>query len=469
MNKKYKTLISNTAIFAVGNLLVKLIAFFLMPLYTSVLTTEQYGISELLNSSIEIVLPIFTLSIIEALYRFSIDKNADHSSLFANSLSIVVIGDIVVVFICVIIWILFDYQYSFEFGLLYCSTTLYKLTIQFARGLGHSKRYALYGVLNALILVLSNCILLVVLHGGIKAYLLSFAISHGVVGIIALFASGEYKFLKATKLNTPLLKTMIQYSLPGIPNMLSWWVNSVSDRYIILLFMGSGVAGLYTAASKLPAMINIVTSIFQQAWQFSTATEIDKKDNKSFFSNVFMAYSFTCLLVCTVLVALNKVVCAVLLKSDFYIAWKFVPLLLLAATFGCYSTYFGTFYNAMKNNKMLMVSTIVGAIVNLVLNFTLIPFLGGIGAAIATVVSYAIVLIIRVVDINKILSLDIPYKKWIVQMAVVTLYSLTATYVDSNIVCFFTIIPIVVIFIMNLDFIKDCYRLGIKRFSKFQK
>lgn len=437
-----------------------------MPLYTSALTTEQYGVSELLNSSIEIVLPVCTLSIVEALYRFSIDKDADHQSLFANSICIAIIGDVVVVFFCFILGFIFKYDYALEFALLYCSTVLFRVTIQFARGLGHTKRYALYGVLNALILVASNYILLVVMHGGIQAYLLSFAISHGVTGIIAFFLSKEYKFLKRTCLNIPLLKSMLKYSLPGIPNMLSWWVNSVSDRYIVLLFCGSGLTGLYTAASKLPAMVNIVTSIFQQAWQYSTAKEIDEKDNKEFFTNVFKVYSIICLLICTLLIILNKLICSLLLKSDFYTAWRFVPLLLLAATFGCYSSYFGTFYNAIKRNKMLMVSTVVGAIVNISLNFIIIPFLGGVGAAIATAVSYAIVLLIRVVNISKVIQLEISYSKWIIQILSVTVFAILASFIESKLLYSISVIPFAIILIVNLSFIRKGCKICLEKIKK---
>ena len=95
-NNKYIALVSNTAIFAVGNILIKLIAFFLMPLYTYVLTTEQYGIAELLNSSIEIVVPIATFCIVEALYRFAIDEDANHIKIFTNAIVILLICYIIV-------------------------------------------------------------------------------------------------------------------------------------------------------------------------------------------------------------------------------------------------------------------------------------------------------------------------------------------------------------------------------------
>ena len=70
---KFKQLFSNTVIFALGNFLSKIVLLILMPLYTSALNTEQYGISELINNSIELILPIATLCITDAVFRFSID------------------------------------------------------------------------------------------------------------------------------------------------------------------------------------------------------------------------------------------------------------------------------------------------------------------------------------------------------------------------------------------------------------
>ena len=456
-NNKYKLLISNTAIFAIGNLLVKLISFFLMPLYTSVLTTEQYGVAELLNSTVEIVLPIATLSIVDALYRFSIDSESDHEMLFVNSAVIVFWGDIAVILLSIVLSLAFDYQYAFEFCLLFIATTLYRLTTQFARGMGHTKRFALYGVINALLLVCSNCILLLKMNGGIKAYLLSFSIGYGISGIIAFLFSKEYLFLHLKKYNKKMMKEMLIYSLPGIPNMLSWWVNSVSDRYIILLFCGPGIAGLYTAASKLPAMINIVSSIFQQAWQYSTAKEINKNDNNGFFTNVFDAYSFVCVFLCSVLIVFNKIICYVLLKSEFYSAWKFVPVLLVAATFGCYSAYFGTFYNALKNNKMLMISTVVGAIVNIISNFILIPIIGGIGAAIATLTSYLIIVIIRVIDIRNKVVISIKYSKWVMQIFVLIVEALCAGMLNSSLSYYICGICTLILMFLDYSFLKKVF------------
>ena len=399
------------------------------------------------------MLPLATLCIVEALYRFSIDENTNHSELFMNSLFVIVIGDIVVAIGSVVCYYCIGYTYALYFLLLFITTTFYKVTCQFARGLGHVKRYALYGVTNSLILVASNVVLLGIFKGGVAAYLLSFSISYGISGILALVFSREYKFIQKDQLNFRSLKEMLSYSLPSIPNMLSWWVNSLSDRYIVLLFWGSGITGLYTAASKLPAMINLVTSIFQQAWQYSTATEIDSEDNSSFFSNIFRGYAYFCALACGGLLILNKIICKILLQSDFYSAWKFVPLLLLAATFGCIATYFGTFYNAVKNNKMLMVSTIVGAIINFGLNFFLIPQYGGMGAAIATAFSYFVIMVIRMVDVCRFINIKIDFTRFWIQFLTLFIAVLFSCR-KSNISLLIPIFMFVIILISDMWLLK---------------
>ena len=433
MMEKYKTLILNIIIFAFGSFLVKLISFILMPIYTSFLTTEQYGVAELLNSIVEIVLPIVTLCIIEALYRFSIDNKNDYSTLFTNSIALVILGNILVGIICLILKFVFKINYCFIFWGLYCSCTLYKVTIQFARGLGHSKRYSLYGIINSIILILSNIILLKNFNMGITGYILSFVLGYGITAIIALILSKEYKYFSISSLNKKILLEMLKYSMPCIPNMISWWFNSVSDRYMIIAFCGIHIGGLYTAASKLPALINVISSIFQLAWQYSTAKEISKDNSHIFFNTVLKWYAFITINSCLFLIIINDKISEVLLKDEFYAARVYVPLLLIAALFGCFSTYFGTFYNAMKDNKKLMQSTLYGALINIFLNLFLIPKFSAFGAAVATLITYLFIMIYRYIDIKKYINIKIDYKLFIIRIICIFIVAVSSIFITKKI------------------------------------
>lgn len=453
MISKYRLLISNMIIFAIGNIAVKLISFFLMPIYTSVLTTSQYGMAELLNNAVEIVLPITTLCVIDALYRFSIDTDIDYSSIFSISCLTVIIGDICVGIGCFIIYKLFNYEYLNYFFLLFISTTLYKLTTQFARGMGHIRRYSAYGIINALILISSNYILLVIFKTGVCGYLFSFSLGYGITGIVAFFVSKQYKYIKLHGINKDYINQMLSYSIPNIPTMLSWWVYNLSDRYVVLIFWGTGIAGLYTAGSKIPAMINLIATIFQMAWQYSTAVEIEDQRSKEFFSNVFRIFSYFCILVCSMLMLANKLICHLLLQADFYVAWRFIPILLVSATFGAIGIFFGTFYNALKSNKMLMFSTVVGGLINIILNFILIPYIGVYGAAIATAISYCFVMIIRIWDIRNKVEMTMNSKKFICQCILLTIIVACACF-DNIILQFVSFGASVGIIISDIEVVK---------------
>lgn len=431
--ERYKTLILNIITFAFGSFLVKFISFILMPIYTSVLTTEQYGIAELLNSIVEIVLPIVTLCIIEALYRFSIDAKQNYNTLFTNSIVLVFLGNILVGMVCLILKFTFKIDYCFIFFGLYCSCTLYKVTTQFARGLGHSKRYSLYGIINSVILILSNIILLRKFNMGIAGYILSFIIGYGITAIISIILSKEYKYFSIKSFNIITLKEMLTYSVPCIPNMISWWFNSVSDRYMIIAFCGIHIGGLYTAASKLPALINVISSIFQLAWQYSTAKELNKEGSHIFFNTVLKWYAFVAINFCLCLIIINNQISAILLKEQFYEAKIYVPLLLIAALFGCFSTYFGTFYNAKKDNRKLMHSTLYGAIINVALNLCLIPIFSAFGAALATLISYLFIMIYRYIDIRKSIKIELNINTFIIRIICIFIAAISTMVTNKNI------------------------------------
>lgn len=140
---------------------------------------------------------------------------------------------------------------------------------------------------------------------------------------------------------------------------------------------------------------------------------------------------YLCVCLGSLLIVFNKTICRLLLQADFYIAFKYVPFLLLAAIFGCISIYFGTFYQAMKDNMMLMTSTMIGAVVNVILNFILIPWYEGLGAAIATVISYIIVVIIRVYDIEKKIPIKIDWFKAMVQIGCLIILAISSSFAFS--------------------------------------
>ena len=417
-------LLGNTLVFALGGLAIKAVSLVLMPLYTTALTAGEYGTAELLNSAIEIVLPLLSAGVVEALYRFSIDDDVPKDELFAGSLVVLGGGVVCAGVACALGRVLWNMEHAGSFFVLFCSVCVFKATTQLARGLGHVRRFVAYGLINALAMVVSTYLLLVRAHLGVEGYLWSFTIGYLVGGLVAFLGSAEYRLLAPFRVDRDLLRRMLVYSLPLVPNLLSWWLVSVSGRYVVLWGSGVVAAGLFTAASKMPALVNIVASVFQQAWQYSTAREINSPDRGAFFGVVMRGYSLATLTVAGLVIALNRPISRVMLQAEFAEGWRYVPLLMLVASFGVISIFFESFYQALKNSGVLMASTALGAGVNVVLGVALVPFMGPWGAGLAGAVAYMLVLVVRARDLRRRINLPIDRLRLTYQLAL--LISITA-------------------------------------------
>lgn len=425
---EYTKLAKNTLIFAAGNILTKLVYFLMVPLYTSALSTAQYGVAEMLNTLIEILYPIVTVCIVDALYRFTIDDDSDFEQVFGISTRIVLesVG-VVLVFSGVAFAVTRDVN-CILFFFLYASYCIYKLFLQFARGLGYNVRFSIAGVLNALVLTGMNVFLLLGLHGGVRSYILSIIVANVVAAVYIFFAAKEYQHLpRRFTPDRQLRRSMLRYALPNIPNMLSWWIVNVSDRYLLLFLVSDAACGTYTAASKLPSLISTFSMIFQQAWQYSATKERKSENHDQFCSDIFKIYSAFLVCFTAVVVLCTIPLSRLILHNEFYEGRFVLPVLMVASVFGCYSGYFGTFYGVVKKNMMAMVSTVASAVCNIALNLLLIPIIGGLGAAYATLVSYALIVIIRAVDTRKYVKLKVPVGKILLENALLILEAVVMT------------------------------------------
>lgn len=438
-----------------------------MPIYTLSLSTYDFGIADLLNNSLQLIIPIFTLSISDGIFRFSLDKGAKYDELLSNGIRILNYSYIVVA-LGIAIAILFRAEtYWIYFGILYITESFRGVLAQFTRGLGKVKEFAINGIIAAIALFISTYFLISILNYGIDGYLLSFIIANTCAILYLLFCVGIRKYISASKYNRVLIGCLIAYCLPLVPNMLSWWITSISSRYIIAFYSGLTLSGLFAAASKIPALINIISSIFQMSWQFASVKEYNESNKSVFYSIVFKYYTTGIILIGAILIALMPQISRLVLKGDFYEAWTFTPLLLLSSMIGCFSVFFGTFYAVVKENKKAMTTTVVGSIVNIVVCLTLIPFYDAFGALIANLLSYIIIVYLRVQHCKNYIALTVNWPKIIISLSLIltecilmminTTISLISAY----------LIPIILIIIYFNDIITIMFKVRIYLTSRF--
>ena len=215
-----------------------------------------------------------------------------------------------------------------------------------------------------------------------------------------------WKYIRIKSKDEELKKQMIKYSSPLILNNIGWWITNASDRYILTAMKGLSENGIYSVSYKVPSILNVVQAIFSQAWIMSAVKAYDDKENE-FIGQTYQIYNCVFVLLCSVIIIFTKIITKILAANDFYIAWRYAPFLMISVLFTSLSNFLAGLFAASKESKIMGKTTIIGAVINIILNIILIYFIGTIGAAISTMISYIVVWFSRIKMLKNIINLEV--------------------------------------------------------------
>jgi O-antigen/teichoic acid export membrane protein len=406
---KYKTLVSNTALISLGTFGSKLLVFFMVRFYTGYLTTEQYGIADLITQTANLLLPIISVGITDGVFRFAIDSKIDRKSVFSSGVYTITLGGLAFALIVPILWITHQFDGYIWLIVLYTMFSCYhSLCSKYIRACGSTAFFAIQGIVNTSLVIVLNILFLAVFNFGVTGYVLSVAIADLLSTLLIVVRDKLWRDV-TFKVDKTVLKEMLRYSIPMIPATIFWWVTSVSNRYFVNGFFGADANGIYAVAYKIPTLLTLISTVFMQAWQFSAVleSENDRKAHIDFFSKVWGSFQSVMFLVAGVVTALSIPLIKILTTESFYGASKYIPMLTAAMVYSAFANFMGSVYVVEKRSKNSFLTTMVGAIATLVLTLLLIKTpLGVQGAAIATFVSYLLVFVIRAINASKY----IPFK-----------------------------------------------------------
>ena len=396
---RYRYLLKNIGLLTLSSFATKLLSFFLVPLYTNILSTTEYGTYDLFNTTIGVLLPILTLNIQEAVMRFSIDSKYNRKSIVTVAARYLIFSNSFVILGLLVNYIftfsLIAKQYAIFFFLMFLSQSLSGLITMYVRGIDKISDLSVSSVIASVITICLNVSFLAFFHWGLIGYFMANIIGPMVQSLYLIIKAHVVGDIQLRRAYQSEKNEMVNYSKPLIANSIAWWINNASDRYVVVFFCGLAENGIYSVASKIPSILNIFQTIFNQAWTLSAVKDFDPEDRNGFFSNTYKVYNCMMVVLCSGIIAFDKILAGFLYAKDFFIAWKYVPWLTIAIVFGAMSGYIGGFFAAVKDSKIFAKSTVYGAITNIILNLILTPIMGALGAAIATAVSYFEVWIFR--------------------------------------------------------------------------
>ena len=227
------------------------------------------------------------------------------------------------------------------------------------------------------------------------------------VTVIIFLAARLYRDFSLKHFSTDTMKQMLKFSIPYIPTTMLWLITSVSDRYIVKAFCGIEETGLYAAAYKIPTLLTLACGVFIEAWQFSAVKDADGAERERFFGTVYRCYLAFIFVASAVLIGGSKLFTDLLLADSYYSSWRFVPILVAATVFSTLVSFMGSVYFVEKKSVLSMITALMGTVINIILNFIMIPDHGAMGASVATFISYLAVYVVRAYDTRKFVKFNL--------------------------------------------------------------
>lgn len=440
MGGKYRYLLKNIGLMTISNFASKILSFLLVPLYTNVLTTSEYGVFDFYVTSILLLTPLLSSNILDAVMRFSLDKNSNPNDVFSIGLRYCIIA----VFACLLLTIVNLRMHIIEtltmypvyFILYFTFSLLQDLMNQFARGLEKISDVAVGGIINSVVVVSLNIYFLIYLKLGVNYYFLSYIIAFAITSVYLIVRLKVWRYIVPCEHNDTLKKGMISYSRPLILQNIGSWINNLSDRYIVTWLCGTAANGIYSISYKIPSMLTVFQTIFNQAWTIS-AVKSYNDDQDNFYTKIYRMYNLGTVVLCSILIIMDKLIARILFAKEFYEAWKYAPFLIISVVFNSMAGLLGGVLIAAKKSNEIAITTVVGASVNTVLNIAFVLIWGPVGAAIATLISYFLVWITRIITIHRIIKIRINLGRDIFVYIVLLLQAVMLLWLPSSIFLYF--------------------------------
>jgi len=460
LSARNKELFRNTFLFAISNFASKLLVFLMIPLYTSVLSTEDYGLVDIISTTVLLLLPIFTLTIAEGVLRYCLTGKEHANDYLTIGLKITTLGCLVVlVFAFPVVYFFKLNTFYYFIPIIFLTQSYSRLFGRFARGIDKVRNVAVAGVLETFTIVTCNLLLLLVFEFGVMGYLLSMVAGYSVSCIYLFISCRISQYISLKTYNRGQVIELCKYSTPLIPNQLCWWLIDSFSKYILIFFIGYAGVGIYTAAFKFPTVLNVIASFFIDAWLLSVVKEYEKPDSKDYIRKVYGYFSFLMMATALIITCLSKEIAQVFLKGEFYNGYIYIPLMCLTAAVGGMFTFFATIFSSEKKTYLNLIPTTIGAVVVIIISYILVPRIEVMGVVIATLVGYLVIWVLCFVLTDRIVQWRL---KWyiIVFELILSMISIVCAMQDMVYVSYVCLLVYVLI---NWSKIKEILSLVTKR------
>lgn len=411
---KVLELIKNMGILAIGGICTKAINFLLLPLYTYLISVEEYGTIDLLTTISSLMVAMVSFQMYEAIFKYATIQRGNLREIkiiFTNIWVFSVCACFLFSTICAIVFLFLDFVGKWYIVSAVVSTIFLYVTTRSSRSLGHNKLYSFANFISALVMIVLNLLFLVILKLPSLTILYAYVIGPLVGGFICVLADRLWQYWDLCLFDKEKIKEYLRYSIPLIPNEVAWWVIHTSDRLVVVTFLGLYSTGLLTVATKFSVAYSTIFGFFYAAWVeqcfLHYSTDSGRENIQKLIPKIFVGFCyFTCIFIIACMYAYP-----IAIDSAYNEAYILVPWYLIAVLLNVFIGLVSPIYLIVNDTKAVMYSTIIAGLINFLANVLLIQHIGILSAPIAAIIGYGVVGIWRWVDINRrYLRIELSYK-----------------------------------------------------------
>lgn len=413
-----KPLLSLTLLYTVGNLATRLINFGLVFVTTFYLSKEEVGDYDLFIISLSLLTPVATMQLAEAALRWLLeDKSDERIRMVVSNISAMVLACLLAMgLVFGVMTFLNAYAYETSLFVLIGFQSFFIVFQQMVRGIGNNQLFVRSSILYSLVYAVLAVVNLTLTDTKIQGLIWANIAGSIITCSYLIFSGGLLRYLSVSALNLPFSKALLQYSIPLIPNTLSWWAISSANRYFILAWCGKAANGIFAISQKIPTLLLLFTGIFYQAWQEKSLSIENQKESGAYQTQVFDGYIRIMFVITIGIVCTSRFMLEFMVSPQFYESWKYTSILLLGVVFNSLSSFLGTSYLSRKDTRGAMVSSLAGGAVTVLASWLLVPAFGLYGAGFGILLGYFLVFAIRQWDARSYYQMQFPLSVFLQMM-----------------------------------------------------
>lgn len=402
---KFSTLGKNTLLILIGNVTSKMFALLMLPLYTSWLSVEDFGTTDIIIVYSTLLLGVVSCCIAEAIFVIPKGHSIEEKNIyFSSGLFFLIIVSV----LSALLWVILDKLFY-----IFCITNSFSINLwgiyfilitniffvycqQFCRSIDKIFNYSVAGI----VLTISTAVysIIFVPKFGVRGFIISSGMSYLTACLYTIVSAKLYQYVSIEVINNRKVKDLLGYSIPLIPNAIMWWLVSAFNRPLLETYCGMYSIGILAVAGKFPGFLNVFLNSINASWIISVIDEYRNKTFSDFYNRGIQLFVFLLFFCCISFTVFGKnIISFFTLNSSYDQAWIYLPLLAMSTVLSCLSGIIGAVFSAAIKSKYYFYSSIWGAGASVLFNIIFIPWFNLWGAVFANLLSMFVMLVSRII------------------------------------------------------------------------